>query len=141
MERLHGDLLALKDRIMRIPEETKQHISRRLLIQVLCLQQADVTHSDLKLSNCFMRIDGTFFLGDYGTSAPFGEPVSVTVTLTPASVEPNLLLDYLRAWRDRVPLTSHPGIDMWALGGCVQTASSRMALRTAVNLFTAWGLG
>ena len=78
MDRLHGDLHGLMPILQRKYKDHKgvQHyIARRLLLEALHLQQAGVSHNDLKWSNLFMQSDGLFALGDFGSSSSFGEPM------------------------------------------------------------------
>lgn len=116
MERLQGDLNKLVTKLWRIPPEAKEYIAHRLLLVVLHLQQAGVSHSDLRFDNCFMRTDGSFSVGDFGVSAPFGTKMHDLSRLAPAYAEPQLLVDFCRFLRSEESVRPDPGSDIWSLG-------------------------
>lgn len=113
MERFYGNLGNLWRR-RRLPDDVKEYIARRLLIQVLHLQASRVSHSDLKVQNCFMRKDGSFLIGDMDGLVPFGDLMGPVFHVTLEYVEPELLRDI---WEDTGALiVSNPQTDMWSLG-------------------------
>ncbi|KAL8275301.1 hypothetical protein Esti_000750 [Eimeria stiedai] len=116
MELMEEDLGNLLERQKRVPPETKEYIAQRLLLQVLHLQQAHVCHADLKLENCLMRKDGSFLLGDFGYSTPWGESMHNLSRLTLAYAEPELVLDFRGFLLEDEQVTPHPTSDLWSLG-------------------------
>ncbi|KAL8450396.1 hypothetical protein Emag_003242 [Eimeria magna] len=116
MELMEEDLGSLLERHKRVPIEAKEYIAHRLLLQVLHLQQAQVSHTDLKLENCLLRKDGSFLLGDFGYSTPWGECMHSLSRLTLAYAEPELLIDFRAFLREDAQVTPHPTSDLWSLG-------------------------
>ncbi|KAL8443448.1 hypothetical protein Emed_006803 [Eimeria media] len=116
MELMEEDLGSLLERHEQVPVEAKEYIAQRLLLQVLHLQQAQVSHTDLKLENCLLRKDGSFLLGDFGYSTPWGECMHKLSRLTLAYAEPELLIDFRAFLLEDAEVTPHPKSDLWSLG-------------------------
>ncbi|CDI77419.1 hypothetical protein, conserved [Eimeria acervulina] len=116
-QRLHGSVKEIINHLWRIPPNAKLYVARRLLIEVMHLQAAGVAHNDLRLDNCFMMKDGSFLLGDFGASTPFGEEIAELTRVTMAYADPQMLIDlkdFLKSERSSV--TPSPNGDLWSLG-------------------------
>ncbi|CDJ29678.1 Protein kinase domain-containing protein, related [Eimeria mitis] len=117
MERLHGSVQDIIQKLWRIPAEAKLYIARRLLLQVLHLQAAGISHNDIRLANCFMLPDGSFLLGDFGASAPFGCKMRELSRVPIAYAEPQLLVDLYRFLNFNGPsAVASATDDLWSLG-------------------------
>lgn len=113
MERMEEDVKFVLSQIPVVPTMTKEYIARMLLLQVLHLQESGVSHNDIKLENCFMRKDGSFALGDFGSSNLFNTPRQNQFTEgTNAYIDPSLIIDAQHGYED-IP---DPKCDMWSLG-------------------------
>ena len=115
MERLYGDMLSVAERV-RIPQEAKEYVARRLILEVLHLQKVGLSHNDVKWNNIFMRSDGSFLMGDFGSSSPFGEPMSSMAAITPEYTEPDLLISFVRSTTSDAPVVPDQRSDLWSLG-------------------------
>ena len=115
MERLYGDILSVAKRV-QLTKEAKEYVARRLTLEVLHLQKAGLSHNDMKWKNIFMRSDGSFLLGDFGSSSPFGEPMSGLAGITPEYTEPDLLSSFVRSATSDAPAVPDPRSDLWSLG-------------------------
>ena len=117
MQRMQGDVANLLLDSHPVPIEAKEYIAARLLLQVLHLHSAGVCHNDLKLENCFLREDGSFLVGDFGSSTLVGMPLNGQITdITPVYGEPRLMLDIHRALSNKCPAMPHQKSDLWSLG-------------------------
>ncbi|KAL8435988.1 hypothetical protein ACSSS7_002033 [Eimeria intestinalis] len=116
MELMEKDLDSLLEKHTRVPMEAKEYIAQRLLLQVLHLQEAKVSHTDLKLENCLLRKDGSFLLGDFGYSTPWGECMHDLSRLTLAYAEPELVIDFRGFLLQDDQVAPHPTSDLWSLG-------------------------
>ncbi|CDJ38894.1 hypothetical protein, conserved [Eimeria tenella] len=104
------------DQVPTLPTDAKTYIAQRLLLQVLHLQERGFCHNDLKLDGCLMRADGSFLLGDLGSSSPAGVEIDSLVGTTPEYAEPEFFMNILKGERRAVPVISHAKGDMWSLG-------------------------
>ncbi|CDJ64964.1 hypothetical protein, conserved [Eimeria necatrix] len=104
------------DQVPTLPTDAKTYIAQRLLLQVLHLQERGFCHNDLKLDGCLMRADGSFLLGDLGSSSPAGVEIDSLAGTTPEYAEPEFFLNILKGERRAVPVISHAKGDMWSLG-------------------------
>ncbi|CDJ38908.1 Protein serine/threonine kinase, related [Eimeria tenella] len=115
-ERLHGSVQDIIRRRWWLPPESKLYIAHRLLLQVLHLQAAKVTHNDLRLDNCFMRADGSFLLGDFGVSVPLGDTMHELSRVTIRYAEPQLLLELIKRLESDTTVMPALEGDLWSLG-------------------------
>ena len=115
MESLYGDMGYAAERAY-LTQEAKEYVARRLILEVLHLQKAALSHNDLKWRNIFMRSDGSFLLGDFGSSSPFGEPMSSLAAITPKYTEPDLLISFVRSTTSDEPAAPDERSDLWSLG-------------------------
>lgn len=119
MERLHGDLWGLVDAADNIPMDAKEYIASRLMLQLLHLQEVGLCHHDINLHICHMRSDGTFLVGDLGSSAPVGKPVDVMSETTPAYTDPRLIMDIINALKTGDDVKAHLSSDLWSYGAVI----------------------
>ncbi|CDJ30370.1 uncharacterized protein EMH_0057510 [Eimeria mitis] len=119
MERFKGDLAGIFGPMNPLPVEAKVYAGRRLLLEVLQMQRAGFSHNDLKLSNFFMRDDGSFLLGDFGAGTLIGQPLDSLNGLTPQYAELELGAFTVDDNPFRVPPVVDEKSDMWSLGLCL----------------------
>ncbi|OEH77217.1 rhoptry kinase family protein [Cyclospora cayetanensis] len=118
MERLYGDLGHLVNSRTPISFGAKEYIAQRLLLQVLRLQEAQVSHNNLKWTNCFMQPDGSFLLGDFGSSSIFGQRLHPLASVTPLYTDPLLLKEFysFAIFPSSDLAKPNPKSDLWSLG-------------------------
>ncbi|CDJ31412.1 LOW QUALITY PROTEIN: uncharacterized protein EMH_0008950 [Eimeria mitis] len=111
MEKVKGTLMHLKKRAPGVMKEARDYIAFRLLQIVLKLEQAGIGHLGLDWDSLFLREDGSFLLGNFGSSAPFGRPVVSQLAYLSHQVDPGILT---RA--EGSVLYPAPGGNLWSLG-------------------------
>lgn len=117
MERLYGDLAQELGTFREMPSDVKEYISRRILLEVLHLQEAGISHNDIKWGNFFLREDGSFLLGDFGSATKFDKRLDGSMTgVTPEYGEPNLLIDFHNYLVNGDMALPDRKSDMWTLG-------------------------
>lgn len=119
MERFHGSLEEVFNRETRMPMSAKLYAARRMLAQVMLLQQAGLSHNNLKLQNFFMRQDGSFYLTDFDASTRIGEPLDRVKGVTLRYAERELAAVAAQDDPDADPPVVHAKSDMWSLGLCL----------------------
>ena len=115
MEMFRGDMFDLFDHA-EIVEKAREYIARRLLLIVLKIQQAGVSHNDLKWENLLMRADGSFLVSDLTSSLPFGRPFGSSTAFTPLYLEPQLFYSQGTKTDETGRRVPHASSDLWSLG-------------------------
>ncbi|CDJ36585.1 LOW QUALITY PROTEIN: Protein kinase domain-containing protein, related [Eimeria mitis] len=115
MERLYGAVVSLFTDAREVVIEAREYIARRLLQTVLKIQEAGLSHNDLKWDNMLLRPDGSFVIADLGSILPFGKPYRHLTLYTPEYREPQLAQPSCSEYGDgyTIPQASS---DMWSLG-------------------------
>ncbi|CDJ47402.1 hypothetical protein, conserved [Eimeria brunetti] len=116
MERLYGTILDLFITAEDVVEKAREYIGRRLLQIVLKIQQAGLSHNDLKWANMLLRSDGSFLVSDWGSGLPFGKPYRKLTLHTPEYREPQLALDKDSKAYERGFKIPEASSDLWSLG-------------------------
>ncbi|CDJ50487.1 hypothetical protein, conserved [Eimeria brunetti] len=111
MEKVQGNFADLKIRAPGLMVEARDYIASRLLQIVLKIEQTGIGHLALDWGSLFLRGDGSFLLGNFGSSAPFGRPIISELTSVSDQLDPGILL----AAGD-IGLAPAPGGNLWSLG-------------------------
>ncbi|CDI82397.1 hypothetical protein EAH_00066310, partial [Eimeria acervulina] len=115
MERLYGCVIDLF-KYEGLVNRAREYIARRLALIVLKIQQAGVSHNDLKWNNLLMRSDGSFLVADLQSVLPFGRPYGTMTTFTPEYREPQLAFRPRSKAYESGFIIPHASSDLWSLG-------------------------
>ncbi|CDJ50486.1 hypothetical protein EBH_0034060 [Eimeria brunetti] len=116
MERLYGAVIDLLIDAGEVVQKAREYMARRLLQIVLKIQQAGISHNDLKWDNVLLRSDGSFLVSDLGSSFPFGSPYRQLTFYTPQYREPQLALRQDPEAYDSGFTIPEASSDLWSLG-------------------------
>ncbi|CDJ59615.1 hypothetical protein, conserved [Eimeria maxima] len=111
LDKVQGNLRDLKVRAPSVVRKARDYIAARLLHIVLKLEQAGIGHLALDWDSLFLRQDGAFLLGNFGSSAPFGRPVTSELSNLSDQLEPGILLA-----GDDIGISPTHGTNLWSLG-------------------------
>ncbi|CDJ31510.1 Protein kinase domain-containing protein, related [Eimeria mitis] len=116
MERLYGAVRRIIRDAPDVVYGAREYMARRLLQIVLKLQQAGLSHNDLKWSNMLLRSDGSFVIADLGSILPFGKPYRPLTLFTPGYREPHLALTEVFSGYKETLIIPQASSDLWSLG-------------------------
>ncbi|CDJ31411.1 LOW QUALITY PROTEIN: Rhoptry kinase family protein ROP25, putative [Eimeria mitis] len=116
MERLYGAVIDLYVEAGSVVKKAREYMARRLLQIVLKIQQAGLSHNDLKWDNMLLRSDGSFVISDLGSALSFGSPCRKLTLFTPQYREPQLALRPDPEAYDGGFTIPHASSDLWSLG-------------------------
>ncbi|CDI83301.1 hypothetical protein, conserved [Eimeria acervulina] len=110
LEKFQGTLNDLKKSAPGVMAKARDYIATRLLHIVLKLEKTGIGHLALDWDSLFLREDGSFLLGDFGSSAPFGRPIISELASLSDHLEPGILA------AEDTGLSPAPGTNLWSLG-------------------------
>ncbi|CDI75270.1 hypothetical protein, conserved [Eimeria praecox] len=110
-EKFLGSLRDLKISAPGVMEKARDYIASRLLRMVLKLEQTGIGHLALDWGSLFVCEDGSFLLGNFGSSSPFGRPVISELTRLSDQLDPGILLA-----AEDIGLSPTLGTNLWSLG-------------------------
>ncbi|CDI83302.1 hypothetical protein, conserved [Eimeria acervulina] len=116
MERFFGDMIDLHIHAKEVVEKSREYIARRLVNIVLKIQQAGLSHNDLKWDNMLLSADGSFLVADLGSALPFGSPCRQLTFFTPQYREPQLALRLDPEAYESGFIIPQASSDLWSLG-------------------------
>ncbi|CDJ63042.1 hypothetical protein, conserved [Eimeria necatrix] len=96
-----------------LPLAAKEYVAQRLLLLLLKLQQAGLSHNGLTWESLRLRPDGSFLLGDLAFCTRLASPLGPFAKLPGRRAEPQLLLRNYRYGEEAVPQANS---DFWSLG-------------------------
>lgn len=111
MDLFAGDM-ARMPKIMSASANVKMEVTEQMFLSNMRLHDMGLVHSDIKLPNFFIGMDGRIFLGDHSLATPIGENVpcmSGTVRYLPPEN-----MKCINDGRRRIMTTERK--DVWALG-------------------------
>ncbi|CDJ47403.1 WGS project CADU00000000 data, contig 00001346, related [Eimeria brunetti] len=97
-------------------KSVREYVGRRLLHIVLKLQQAGMSHNDLKWDNMLLRSDGSFVVCDMGSVIAFGNPWEILTRYTPEYREPQLNMQEVPQAYEKGIKQPNASSDLWSLG-------------------------
>ncbi|CDJ63047.1 hypothetical protein, conserved [Eimeria necatrix] len=110
-EKVDGSLAQLRSEAPNVMTEARDYIASRLLHIVLKLEQSGVGHLKIDWSSFFLRGDGSFLLGNFGSASPFGVPTGNLFSSMSDYPEPSMILSSRRSG-----VTTEAGTNLWSLG-------------------------
>ncbi|CDJ50484.1 hypothetical protein EBH_0034040 [Eimeria brunetti] len=113
LERLPGEFDFTSLITSNLSVHAKEYIAHRLLQIVLKLQQALLSHNDLRWENVYAHPDGTFVLSGFDACSPFGKAIGPSIRLRGETLEPTLRIQQGLYSSRVVPAANS---DLWSLG-------------------------
>ncbi|CDJ32625.1 uncharacterized protein EMH_0076540 [Eimeria mitis] len=112
MEKVVGDLGCLRYTAREVEQKARDYIASRLLQIVIKVELSGVGHLQLDWDSLFLREDGSFFLGNFGSGAPFGEEISPLRGSVALQQEPAVMSHYAHS----SAFVAEAKVNMWGLG-------------------------
>ncbi|CDJ53859.1 hypothetical protein, conserved [Eimeria brunetti] len=112
MDKVVGDLEHLRYTASGVEKKARDYIASRLLQIVLKVERAGIGHLQLDWNSFFVRKDGSFFLGNFGSGGPFGDSISPLRGIITMYPEPNMMYHFANT-SEFVPEAK---TNMWGLG-------------------------